>query len=455
MPPISTILKDILQPTFTDVGNAISDVAQGNFASALTDITSIPDDIERAFGEDFDRKVNSAVNSISQPTNNKKNNKRRRTGEPVVDGLVGVESNPGPGPNKPKMPKPTKKGKTQKIGGKRHLSVRGGSVKYGGQLASFQMGQVRNSYTTGRGAKPPKSMGTKRVLGSQAHIFSGTCAFQNLATDASNLWVFQDSSSAKLDKVYLNPRICCQNTAYNTPAGLCPIGVIAQPFRRYTFLKCVIRYVPTNVGTSSASAIAFAFDPEVIATSAVSTTTMAFANFEASVYGPVWAPLSLDLTPWMDHSRWFYGETPATIATSLIAAQSIQGTLMCCSSISGLTANSIYGLMYMDYTLALNELGPTEVFTGPAFGFHNALMEEEKKLKELSSGKDEMKTTSEEVALQDLKTRLSVMENAVRVLAIKEEDPDSPYLVEENPLTKSIHIPKSTLSTLLANLSSK
>lgn len=252
---------------------------------------------------------------------------------------------------------------------------------------------------------------TSRVLGSPAHIFTGMCAFQNLITNSSGQFMFQDGTGNVSNLVYMNPRICCQNSGYGVPAGLCPIGVIAQPFRKYSFRKLVIHYQPTNASTALSGTIAFAYDPEVITTSSLGPTPMAYANFEASAYGPMWTSLKLDVTKWLDRSKWFYGETSSTLATSLIAAQSIQGTLMLCNAV-GPAVEKNFGMFFMEYELALSELGPTEVFTFPS------LKDDDKDRSSSSSGKDE-------------------------VIG------ESPVLISKNPLTESIHIPKSALSSFL------
>jgi len=191
------------------------------------------------------------------------------------------------------------------------------------------------------------------------------CAFQNFATNAGGTAVFQDGGGNQSTFVYLNPRICCQNNNYSSPAGNCPIGVIAQPWRKYSFRKLKIHYRPTSATTSTSGSMAVAFDPEVVTTSSLSATVMSFANFEASMYGPVWANNCLDLTPYLDRSKWFYAETSASPSTSVLAENSIQGTLLLCPINESVTS-FIFGMFFMEFELALNELGPTEVFSVPA-----------------------------------------------------------------------------------------
>jgi hypothetical protein len=256
-------------------------------------------------------------------------------------------------------------GRANGIGG-RNASKQKGNPHIRGAI-NVGSGRVTAPLSTGfkgRGAHFA-GHGTKTVLGSQAHIFSGRCAVQNLTANASNALVFKDAGGGESPFMYLNPRICCQNSSYATPAGNCPIGVIAQAFRKFSFRRLRLTYEPTAANTTYSIPVAYMYDPEVITTSALVSTVMGFANVEASVYGPVWAPSSLDITPWLDKSKWFYGETPANIATSLISSQSIQGTVQVCANNAGFSA-TLLGMFYMDFELALCELGPTELFSAPA-----------------------------------------------------------------------------------------
>lgn len=287
---------------------------------------------------------------------------RPRSGNPFIDGLIGIEPNPGP-----TIKPPRSKGRAQSMGGKRNLSNRGLVTTFSRSSSSSVSAPMSTGTTyRGNGIKGIVSKGTQMVLGSPAHIMVGHCAFQNLVSNGGGTAVFQDGGVTQANIAYINPRICCQNAVYNVPAGFCPIGVIAQPYRRFSFRKLKIHYRPTAATTSNSGVIAFAYDPEVIVTTGLNSV-MAYANFEASVYGPMWSNLTLDLTPYIDKSRWFYGETPATIGTSLIASQAIQGSLMLYGSTLP-AANTAYGMFFMEFELALSELGPTEVFTVPAIG---------------------------------------------------------------------------------------
>lgn len=280
---------------------------------------------------------------------------RARSGNPFQDGLIGVEPNPGP-----TLPKKKGKGKPrsqQGIGGKNATKAPNAGTQRTVALAA--------AYGTRTRPFGVSFSGMGKVLGSPAHILRGRCAVQNFAANATPAAVFQDALGYQANYMYLNPRICCQNIAYQTPAGNCPIGVMAQPWRKYSFRRVVLHYQPCAASTANQSYLAVCYDPEVITTSPMVTgTLMSVANFEAAAYGPIWAPLSLDITPYLDLSRWFYSETPTTLSTSLLSTQNIQGTFILNASTQ--QANIIYGMFFLEFELALSEMGPTEAYSAPA-----------------------------------------------------------------------------------------
>jgi hypothetical protein len=295
--------------------------------------------------------------------------KRARTRSPYVDGLVGVEPNPGPKSNRKPPPKlPRKKDRASNGNGGRNYSKyvepvnknRGLKMNFGGAVSV----PAAVGYTSTKRDHTFVGLGTRMVLGSPAHIFSGRCAVQNLYSTAGSTFSFADAGGNVSSFMYLNPRICCQNTTYQSPQGNCPIGVIAQAFRKFSFRKLVLCYQPTAAATTMSATVAYCFDPEVLATTSLGANVMNYANFEASSYGPVWKASKLDMTPWLDRSKWYYGETGGAMATSIINANAVQGTVTLCSN-AATAASTTYGMFFLEFELALSELGPTEVYTAP------------------------------------------------------------------------------------------
>jgi hypothetical protein len=355
-------MSAVLQPIENDIGNIISDVG-----TTIGDVVQTGVDVTHAFEDYVAFPVEHAFEGLFKSDGPRQHkHKRARSLKPFSDGLIGVEPNPGPNPK----PVPKKSRRGNKIGGRN--ASKGGRVRgltFGGAKMSANT-TTAAAASVGYVSNPKadhyfKGMGTKNVLGSPAHIFVGRCAVQNLSTNAGSAFIFQDASANQAQFMYLNPRICCQNAVYATPAGNCPIGVIAQAFRKYSFRRLRLHFQPTAAATSMSATVAYCFDPEVLTTSSLGASVMNYANFEASAYGPVWKASVLDCTPWLDRSKWYYGETPAVLATSLIAANAIQGTITLCGN-TGPGASSTYGMFFMEFELALSELGPTEIYTAPA-----------------------------------------------------------------------------------------
>lgn len=306
--------------------------------------------------------VRETISAVKGVVNGRSARRRPRSGVPHVDGLVGIEANPGPAnlPRRRKLP----------IGAhnqSRHPGSRNNLVVSGSANNSSVSRRVSRPIAVGSVSTKASfnGRGSQTVLGSQAHVFTGRCAVQNLQTITDSTFRFRDANGNTSAFIYLNPRICCQNAVYNTPAGMCPIGVIAQPFRKFSFRRLKLVYEPTSVATTMVGTVACAFDPEAIATFSMGATVMNFANFEASRYGPIWSGWTLDVTPFLDRSRWYFSETPVTIGTSILTPNCIQGTLML-APVAGPAADTIYGMFHFEFELALSELGPTEVFSLPA-----------------------------------------------------------------------------------------
>ncbi len=355
-------LDTILQPISRDVSKAFADAGHGHFVSALEDLLRIPEDVDRSIESSAAETVDSLYSSSSP---------RPRTGNPYTDNLIGIEPNPGPDRKKGASLPRRKSSVKQGIGGQRRLSSNNRQVTFRGGGTSSSIRSIAapmgiGSAVAGNGLGQSLRHRSGRLHGSPCHFITGTCAFQNYSSNAGSGAVFQDGSGNQSVYVYLNPRICCQNAGYGTPLGLCPIGVVSQPWRKFCFTKLRIHYVPTVTSTAQVGAMALAFDPEVITTSSLSSSAiMAYANFESSMYGPMWNPNSLDVTPFLDKSKWYYGETPVAVSTSLLSSESIQGTLLLCGTTLP-AVSTTYGMFFMEFELALSELGPVEVFTAPA-----------------------------------------------------------------------------------------
>jgi len=327
---------------------------------ALTDTGYLPAVVEMAVESiTSPSQFGSTAGFVAPVRRTRPQGRRERTGNPVVDGLVGVEPNPGPTYKTPKV----RRNALNRTGGKkRRPGLSGGQTLMGSNFAPMVSGPIGLSSTT------PKfkfsNLGTRTLFGIPAHIFSGSCAIQNVVYDAGGICRFSDANTNIANECYLNPRICCQNAAYNVPAGYCPIGVVSQAYRKFQFTKVRYHYLPVNSQSTDVSTVAFAFEPSYIATTTLGANVMAYANFECSMYGPAWQPLTLDVTKFLDKSRWFSGEiNSAAVANAFTMA--VQGTLQC-AKLTSTRVNNQVGIICLEFELAMYELGPTEVSTQPA-----------------------------------------------------------------------------------------
>lgn len=302
---------------------------------------------------------------LQTPAIRSRPNNRKRTGIPESDGLVGVEPNPGPPKkvqNRP-LPKPKKGNWFRKTASGGRNATYGNVARdiFGGTTG---MTSVMPASTGGRGSMVFRSSGMRNINGTPAHIFTGMCAIQSVGTSATGTIAFYDAANVASTLSYLNPRICCQNSNFSVPSGYCPIGVISQAYRKYCFTKVKYHYIPTSASTGTSVPVAFAFEPELVTTSSLGTTVMAYANFEASMYGPYWSGCSLDVTKYLDRSKWYRGEINSN-AYNATWLEGIQGTLMCAPFPTTLL-NTILGMICLEFELAVYELGPTEVASAPA-----------------------------------------------------------------------------------------
>jgi hypothetical protein len=303
--------------------------------------------------------------SAPAPAIRSRPNNRKRTGIPESDGLTGVEPNPGP-PKKQAQNRPLPKLKqgnwTRKTG------VGGRNATYGNVSRDIfggtsGMTAMMPASVGGRGSMVFRSSGMRNVNGTPAHIFTGMCAIQSVGTSATGVIGFYDAANVSSTLSYLNPRICCQNSNYSVPGGYCPIGVIAQAYRKFAFTKVKYHYIPTSASTGTSVPVAFAFEPELVTTSSLGTTVMAYANFEASMYGPYWSGNTLDVTKYLDRSKWYRGEINSN-SYNATWLEGIQGTLMCAPFTTSIL-NTILGMICLEFELAVYELGPTEVSSAP------------------------------------------------------------------------------------------
>ncbi len=314
-----------------------------------------------------DRQSSFSNYDVVRPAIRSRPLRRVRSGNPYTDGLVGVEPNPGP----PSMPsRKTKRGGNNQTGGySSRRTPSGGKLMLRGVAGNGAISMA--SAPAAVGSLRPNygfvNRGTRKFLGVDAHVFTGTCAVATLTTDVGGVYRLTDAGANTGNALYLNPRICCQLGDFQTPAGYCPIGVIAQAYRKFCFTKLKITYTPVTASTAQNSAFSLAFDPEFVKSASLAANRMAYANFECSAFGPTWLPQELDVSRFLDRSKWYSCEVNGTSAVGdSTGIQGIQGTALLCPATDG-TAGQSYGFFSITFELMMFELGPTEVFGQPSF----------------------------------------------------------------------------------------
>jgi len=221
------------------------------------------------------------------------------------------------------------------------------------------------------------------------------CTSIQPATTPATLWDFVDNNAFRSKLLYLNPRICCQNFNYATPSLQCPINFVGSAYRKFCFTKLAFHYAPLTGSTATTTSICFAFAPEPI--TGGSNNVPLFASFQASAYGPSWAPLTVDCTKFLDKSKWYACENNVNAIAGSDDAELysvLQGTFMVAGDSTGLATTVLQGLIFMEYEIALYEMGPQEIGTHPAFTtpLRNKKIEQLQSESSSSNSADESKT---------------------------------------------------------------
>lgn len=279
--------------------------------------------------------------------------KRARTGNPYSDGLVGIEPNPGP---------PKKSGKKQKKSG--------GKTKRTNRMNRRSIGQSSGSYT----APVARSVASKHwidngrsgtFLGSPCQVFSGAHMMYSIQIDATGNFLFEDGTNTATIG-FLNPRVCCQLASFSTPGTNCPLNLISSAYRKFCFTKLRFQWQPVAASTADKASFVMAFLPE--AASAVSNSFLKLTAVESSIYGPLWRPQTLDVTPYLDKSKWYESETSnwgGGLTPSAIAQ--IQGLLTIKGSGNGVISVTQAAILTMEFEIALFDMAPAELINTPTF----------------------------------------------------------------------------------------
>jgi len=270
--------------------------------------------------------------------------------------LVGVEPNPGPG-RKAKGGKKTRgkrqKKKSPKSSGFAKSTMSGQPVRSSVAPSAFSAGRPALSFTN----RPSTFLGVKST------IYTGRMFCQSIASTAGSAMNFTDTSGNQGIVAYLNPRIICQNNGYSTPSN-CPLSRFTSAFRNFAFTALRFVYQPLAANVTDTSSFALAFDPQVIDTLSGGLTSTSLAQMECSTFGPTWAPMVLDCTPYLVKNRWYSAEIDGIDTTDWNDGESIQGSVICIGSAT--TASHTYGFLYAEFELHVSDMGLTTLAQQPS-----------------------------------------------------------------------------------------
>lgn len=306
--------------------------------------------------------INAVIHGESPFT---KPSSRPRTGQPFVDGLIGVESNPGP--NGPTLPRRRIRNPSNGA----HNAMR--NVGKSGPIKNSIMAPVATG-TTFQGTPMPRARSGK-LFGDDCMFIVGSCMVQQISTTISGAPTFVDGAATASNYMYINPSVCCQNSNYSTPTLDCPIQLISVAYRKYQFTRLRARFNPVygNAAASGALGLAYVSDLTVGSPSSGISTLL---RYECSSVAPIWQAQVLDLTDFLDKSKWYTREiNHASLNTTAYGIlNSIQGTLICSSDITS-SLSTVLGFVSFEFEIALMEIGPVQGSSGPSVSLADHLTE--------------------------------------------------------------------------------
>jgi hypothetical protein len=208
---------------------------------------------------------------------------------------------------------------------------------------------------------------TGKLFGDDCTFIAGSCMVQGVQTGVGGVPVFFDGATNASNFIYLNPSICCQNTNYNSPTMDCPIQLISSAYRKFQFTKLRMKYNPVYGNSNAAGGLGFAYLAD-LSIGAPSNNISSILRYECSVVAPIWEPQILDLTDFLDKSKWYTREINVTplVNTSYGILNSIQGTLMVSTDVVSATSTTL-GFVTFEYEIALMEIGPVQGSAGPSY----------------------------------------------------------------------------------------
>lgn len=356
---------------------------------------------------------------------------RKRTGNPVVDGLVGIEPNPGPKQKQKKIKAPKRKTRAPKVKQNRTSST---PVYAGAYSIGASMG--RNLYRTGK----PDGLIADCIKIGGVNV-KGSCF--------SNLGVGTDTHASPGDYAGLFLDGAPHTTAFiafNFEDFDDRIRNLAETYQYYRVRYLRPRFIPM-VGTTVTGQWAFSISDNVEVASTTTPTSMnSLLTSNVSGAGTAW--VQRELPPYEYNSAKVWStvlSAGGTDINNVISEQLLFTARVLIPSAAGGPLE--YGRIQFEYSIDFFEprgnVGTVTLRRPTPSLVNSVLTNEDRKLLRFN------RNLLGQVIVSRLQKLIQEYNDAGKN---ESKECDSPFVMEQNPLTQSIHIPKTVVEKLALSL---
>jgi hypothetical protein len=174
---------------------------------------------------------------------------------------------------------------------------------------------------------------------------------------------FRDLQNGVAKVQFINPRSIGIAAPSDDTPDLIALHHLGKMYREFMFTKLAFHYVPVAVATTNVDPLAMAFTAD-FCDGTMDFAAITLATIESSIVGPVWSPATLDVTRFLDTSRWFKSEinTPPNTDNGYLQ---YQGSLIFPGATTSGAASANWGFIYVEYEIHLLEMASDYIGTGP------------------------------------------------------------------------------------------
>jgi len=421
----------------------VSAGAYGAARDVLTDKGSVYPEVVDLFGKLNNQfSLLDTVEDVTRWFGNK--SPRARTGNPYTDGLVGIESNPGPNQKKGKkirkLAKEIKRERkqvkkiTKRVG--KAPKRRSRNLQIAETTAPVNTGSiVRNNFfstgaTDGLMADCAK-IGGLNVKGRCYSNLSIGSAIHATAGDYPGM--FLDGAPVAGDEQWI---------AFNFQDFDDRIQNLAETYQYYRVRFLQPAYVPM-VATSTAGQWAFSINDNFNPTSGHEPTSInSLLTSNIAGAGTLWVPSVMPAYVYNSAKVWSCPTGEGDGVTSIIAEQlTFLARVLITAPVA---ANTQYGKIMFEYSIDFFEprpnAGSVTLFKPSPALLRDILTYDQRR--EIRN----KRITAGAALCQRFKKMIAEYENNLS----KDEECDSPFVMEQNPLTQSIHLPRNVVQTIMS-----